>query len=93
MKGPGKGKTNNPAGRPKGTKNRTTEEIRQSLLKLLDDNIDNLQTDIEALDSKERLTILINLAKHCTPPAINPEKLTSEQLEQILDYIKTNGKL
>lgn len=80
-------------GRKTGTPNRTTEEIRQSLLKLLDDNIDNLQADIEALDAKERLTILINLAKHCTPPAINPEKLTSEQLEQILDYIKTNGKL
>lgn len=80
-------------GRKAGTPNRTTEEIRQSLLKLLDDNIDNLQTDIEALESKERLTILISLARHLTPQAINPEKLTSEQLEQILDYIKTNGKL
>lgn len=80
-------------GRKAGTPNRTTEEIRQSLLKLLDDNIDNLQTDIEALESKERLTILISLARHLIPQAINPEKLTVEQLEQIISHIKANGQL
>jgi hypothetical protein len=79
-------------GRKAGTPNRTTEEIRQSLLQLLDNNIDNLQADIEALEAKERVSLLISLAKHCTPPALNPEKLTDEQLLQIIDYIKSNEK-
>lgn len=75
-------------GRQKGSLNRTTEEVRKSLLKLLDDNLTNLQTDIKGLKGKDRATLLISLAKHCTPPAMNPEKLSEEQLQQIIEYIK-----
>jgi hypothetical protein len=75
-------------GRKPGSRNRTSEEIRQALLKLLDDNLETLQTDIKGLEGKDRVSLLISLAKHCTPPALNPEKLTEEQLEQIIDYLK-----
>ena len=40
------------------------------------------------MEGKDRATILISLAKHCTPPALNPEKLTTEQLQQILQFLK-----
>lgn len=83
-----KGKSGHPEGRKRGAKNRTSEEIRQSLLKLLDDNLDQLKTDIEGMKGKDRAIILINLAKHCTPPAVNPEKLSEDQLLQILNYLK-----
>jgi hypothetical protein len=83
-----KGQSGNPLGKKRGTKNRTSEEVRQSLLKLLDDNLDQLQKDLKGLKGKDRATILINLAKHCTPPALNPEKLTEEQLLQIIQYLK-----
>jgi hypothetical protein len=37
--------------------------------------------------------LLISLAKHCTPPAMNPEKLSEEQLQQIIEYLeKTRAK-
>jgi hypothetical protein len=75
-------------GRKLGTPNRTSEEVRQSLLKLLDDNLETLQKDIEGMKAKDRAYLLINLAKHCTAPALNPEKLTEEQLLQILNYLK-----
>lgn len=75
-------------GRPRGTRNRTTEQVRQSLLKILSDNLANLQKDIRGLEGKDRATLLINLAKHCTPPALNLERLTEEQLEQIIAYLK-----
>jgi hypothetical protein len=83
-----KGESGNIKGRHKGTKNRTSEEVRQSLLKLLDDNLAKLQKDIEGMTGKDRAYLLINLAKHCTAPALNPEKLTEEQLLQIIQYIK-----
>ena len=92
MKGPGKGKTNNPYGRPRGIKNKTTEELRQALIRLLDENLENLKKDIAGMKGKDRATLLINLAKHCTPPAMNPERLTEEQLEQIIKYLKENEK-
>jgi hypothetical protein len=80
-------------GRQKGSLNRTTEEVRKSLLKLLDDNLTNLQTDIKGLKGKDRAMLLISLAKHCTPPAMNPEKLSEEQLQQIIEYLeKTRAK-
>ena len=75
-------------GRPRGTRNRTTEQVRQSLLKLLDNNLANLQKDIKGLKPRDRATILISLAKHCTPPAMNPEKLSEEQLQQVIDFLK-----
>ena len=85
-----KGQSGNPDGKQKGTKNRTSEEVRQSLLKLLDKNLAQLQRDLKAMKAKDRATLLINLARHCTPPAMNPEKLTIEQLEQILKFLKDN---
>jgi hypothetical protein len=79
-------------GRKAGTPNRTSEEVRQSLLKLLDDNLVKLQKDIDGMKGKDRAYLLINLAKHCTAPALNPEKLTEEQLIQIIQYIKEHEK-
>lgn len=75
-------------GRKKGSLNRTSVEVQKALLKLLDDNLDKLQTDIDTMKGKDRATIIINLARHCTPPALNPGKLTEEQLQQILNYLK-----
>ena len=85
-----KGQSGNPKGKPKGSANRTSEEVRKSLLKLLDDNLAKLQKDVDCMLPKDRAYLLINLAKHCTPPAMNPEKLTIEQLEQIIQYIRDN---
>jgi hypothetical protein len=79
-------------GRQPGSRNRTTSELQQALLKLLDDNLEALQTDLNSIKGKDRATLLISLAKHCTPPALNPERLTEEQLLQIIQYIKDNEK-
>ena len=87
-----RGKSGNPDGRKKGTPNRTTEEVRQALLKLLDENLDQLRKDLKTMKPRDRATILITLAKHCTPPAMNPERLTEEQLLQIIQYLKEYEK-
>jgi hypothetical protein len=79
-------------GRVKGTPNRTSEEVRQSLLKLLDDNLSKLQKDIDGMKGKDRASLLISLAKHIIPPGVNPEKLTEDQLLQIIQYLRENEK-
>ena len=83
-----KGKSGNPEGRGKGTPNRTSEEVRQTLLKLLSDNLERLQRDLDSMEPKDRASLLISLAKHIVPQALNPEKLSEEQLNQVLDYLK-----
>lgn len=75
-------------GRQAGTPNRSTEEVRKTLLKLLDDNLNTLQKDFDSLEAKDRATLIISLAKHCTPPAMSPERLTEEMLKQIVEYLK-----
>ena len=82
--------TTKTGGRVKGTPNSVSESIRQSLLTLLSANMEQLKTDIKGMELKDRANTLISLAKHCTAPAMNPEKLTTEQLEQIIKYLKDN---
>ncbi len=75
-------------GRGPNTPNRTSDEIRISLLKLLDKNLQQLEKDLKAMEPKERVRTLISLAKHVTAPAMNPDNLSISQLEQILQYLK-----
>jgi len=62
-----KGKTNNPHGRPKNVPNRTTNELRNTLQCLFENNISQIQKDIDELEPKERLNILLKLASFCLP--------------------------
>jgi len=54
--------------------------------------MDKLSEDFGVMKPKERATLLINLAKHVTPPALNPERLTEEQMEQIISYLEKKRK-
>lgn len=45
--GPGKGKTNNPNGRPTGSQNRTTKEAKEFLKQILFNEFDNIEKSLE----------------------------------------------
>ena len=77
-------------GRVKGSKNKSSEEIKQALRMLMSNNLDQLQKDIAGMEGKDRAQLLISLAKHLTAPEINPEKLTDSQLFQVVEYLKKN---
>ena len=47
-----KGKTNNPNGRPKGTPNKTTKEIRDAFQLFVEDNIESFQEWIDRIAEK-----------------------------------------
>lgn len=53
MRGPGKGKTNNPKGKPKGALNRTTKEARQLLEYILFGQIDNINDSLNNIRKNE----------------------------------------
>ena len=48
-----KGKTNNPNGRPKGTPNKITQDMRQWLSTVIDKNRRQIERDLKALEPKE----------------------------------------
>lgn len=54
-------------GRPPGSTNIATAEIRESLNLLVQNNIDKLQNDIESLEPFQRLEIILKLSKFILP--------------------------
>lgn len=88
-----KGECGNPSGRPKGSKNRNTEQIRSRLQQFIDDNLESLQTDFEKLDVKDRFMFLEKILKHVLPAPLNElEKLSEEQLQELVKRLK-NGEV
>lgn len=57
----------NPNGRPKGSVNNTTKEIREFYIDFLNDNKEKIKTDFENLESKDRLKFIIEVSKFVIP--------------------------
>lgn len=76
MRGPGKGKTNNPAGKPKGTPNRTTKEAKEFLQQILYAEFDNIKESLararEESDSKY-IDLLTRLLQFVLPRQVEAE--------------------
>lgn len=67
----------------KGTPNRATNEIRESLKQLLETNLATLQGDITALEPKDRVKVLLELAKFVIPTLKATELTTKEDFKTI----------
>ena len=62
-----KGNTNNPKGRPAGTPNRITTDLREFLKLLLTDNLEQFKTDFEHLEPKDRLIMMERFLGYILP--------------------------
>jgi len=90
---PKKGTVNNPNGRPKGTPNKSTDELRTLLQNFIDDNMETLQADFDKLEPKDRLNFIDRLLKHVMPaPLQELERLTDEQLDELITRLKKQDR-
>ncbi len=62
-----KGTTNNPKGRPKGTPNKTTSELKEWVNNLLDKNKIQFEKDLKAVEPEKRLAIIEKLLQYSLP--------------------------
>lgn len=62
-----KGVSGNPKGKPIGTKSRTTKELRARLQSIIDNNLDSIEEDLQALEPKERIQCLEKLIRYVLP--------------------------
>jgi len=75
------------AGRPKGAVNRSTAQIRAAFQQLVSNNIDRLQSDLEAMEPEKRVSFILKMSEFIIP------KLMSTTFEnQIeLEYRELNS--
>ena len=57
----------NRKGRKPGSKNKSTESVRSSFQLLVENNLQQLQSDLNDMTPKERFNSIINLAKFVLP--------------------------
>lgn len=68
-----KGKTGNPNGRPKGTPNKVTTEMKEWVKELIDGNRELLTQDLKALSPVERWRVVEKLMSFVMPKTQNIE--------------------
>jgi hypothetical protein len=94
-----KGHTNNPNGRPKGRPNKITQDTRAWLSAVIDKNRRQMERDLKALEPKERLQILERLMQYVIPKqqataaTVDLERLTDEQVNQVINTIINTAEL
>ena len=54
-------------GRPKGSINKTTAELRLMINQIISTNLETIQDDIKKLTPKNRIDVIINLLQYVTP--------------------------
>ena len=62
-----KGMINNPIGRPTGSKNKVTVDLRKRINDFLNDNWETLEADFKQLEPKERLGFYEKLLQYGLP--------------------------
>lgn len=84
-KGVGKGKTNNPNGRPKGTQNKVTKETREAFKTFVEDNQEHFQGWIERVaetNPAKAIELVSNLAEYVLPKLSRTELTTDLDSEE-----------
>lgn len=81
-------------GRPKGSKNRTNEKIRNAFLKFVSNNVDEMQESFELLEPKERFKVLLDVTKFILPTLKSIEygnvldELSEEDFQTLIEKLK-----
>ncbi len=90
-----KGRTNNPAGRPKGTRNLTTGQTKEILTGILKKNFTaaKVDRDLKQLEPRQRLDVLTKLLSYVLPRptegnlTVNFENLPENDIDYILETL------
>lgn len=75
-----KGKSGNPKGRPRGTKNGARKDLISRIAAIMDNNIDTLQKDLDSLEPADRIKAITGLIGYVIP------KKQAVSMEQSIDY-------
>lgn len=86
-----KGEVRNPNGRPKGSPNKATAQLRELITKLVEREFENVDTLLLQLEPKERAKFITDLLKYAVPAlsSISMEATVDQKVTQIEVKYKT----
>ena len=79
-----KGQSGNPKGRPRGAKNKATNELREWVERFINDNLDTIANDIKELEPNERVKFFLALLNYTLPKQQSVKAEINDEREQIV---------
>jgi hypothetical protein len=83
-------------GRAKGTPNRTTKELKELIHNIVEVQLDTIEEDLQDLDPKDRLNILLRLVEYVLPKQreqkIDFSNLSDAEIDELIDKISDESK-
>lgn len=93
-----KGQTGNPNGRPKGSPNKATKDLRQWINAFIESQTERIQQDWKLLEPKDRIVLFEKLLKYSLPTlqatnlTTDLERLSDEDLDRVINGILNHQK-
>lgn len=90
----GKGRTNNPNGRPKGSTNKVNPELRVMITDFLNGSFTDVIKEFNNLEGKDKLKFYSDMLQYGLPKLqattleIDFDSMTDEQLDYIVNQLK-----
>ena len=88
-----KGHTNNLSGRPKGSRNKASGQLRELILIFLEGNFEAVKKDFQSLPPKDRLKFYSDLLSYGVPKLQSIdlpnefEKLSDQDIDKLIEKI------
>jgi hypothetical protein len=81
------GKSGNPQGRPKGSKNKTTTEIKEKWREVLENQMQNLEQDLESMKPEDRVKLIASISEFFIPK-LQRQSIGIENANDFLSFLK-----
>ena len=78
-------------GRKAGTPNKATKDIRDAFTLLIENNLSKLQEDLNGLEPKQRVKLLLDMAQFVVPKLRNVDLKTDEKEIVTIDFNESIG--
>jgi len=85
-KGPGSGISNNPIGKPKGTKNKLSLSVKEMIIQEVNNDFDDYMIKMKSLTARDYVRSMTELIKLVVPRPLNDEE--SDSMNTKSEFIK-----